>query len=67
MIKQVKFNAIPEFWGVFVVIDILNVAEGVIKHHRILRVNMPCGTVQYQRDIAGMGRTIPKEDAAPGR
>ena len=51
MSKRVKVNVVPEYWGVFIIIDILNGDKGVIKHHNILRVNTPCGKVQDQRDI----------------
>ena len=52
--------------GTLIIIDRLNDSEGVIKNHVILRENMPCGKVQYQIDVAGISRTIPKKDSAPG-
>ena len=66
MSEKFKGNVVPEYWGVFIIIDILNGDEGVIKHHVILRGNMPCGKVQYQGDVTEMSRTIPKKDATPG-
>ena len=52
--------------GAFIIIDILNSAEGVIKNHVILKENMTCSKVQDQLDVSGMSRTIPKKDAIPG-
>ena len=49
----------------FIIVDILNDAEGVIKNDVILRGNMPFGGVQDQSDVTGMSRTIPKEYAVP--
>ena len=66
MCGQVKVNVVPEYWGVFIIIDILNSAEFFIERHVILRGNMPCGKVQEQRDVAGLIMTIPKENATPG-
>ena len=51
--------------GFFIIRDILNGTEGVIKHLFILRGNMHCGKVQDRRYFTGMGRTIPKKYAAP--
>ena len=64
--ERVKVNFIPEYWGLFVIRDILNGDKGYIEHHVILRVNIICGKVQYQRDVTEMSRTITKKDTATG-
>ena len=66
MSEQDKGKIVPEYWGIFIIIDILNVAKCVIEHHVILRVNMPCDRVQDHGDATGMSRTTHKEDSAPG-
>ena len=66
MSEWVKGNVVPEYWGVFIIIDRLNVTEGVIKQHVILRGNIPCGKVQDQRNVNGMSRTINNKYATPG-
>ena len=66
MSELFKGNSIPEYWGIFIIQYRLNGAEDFIKQHSILRVNMPYGKVQYQRDVTGRSRTVPKKDYAHG-
>ena len=66
MSELFKGNSIPEYWGIFIIQYRLNGAEDFIKQHSILRVNMPYGKVQYQRDVTEMIRTIPNKYATPG-
>ena len=66
MSEQFKGNVVPEYWGVFIIRDTLNNAKNFIKDLVILRGNMTCGKVQYQRDVTEMIRTIPNKYATPG-
>ena len=66
MSELFKGNSIPEYWGIFIIQYRLNGAEDFIKQHSILRVNMPYGKVQYQRDVTGRSRTVHKKDYAHG-
>ena len=50
----------------FIIIYILNGAEGEIRHYVILRGSMTCGKVQDQRDVARKIRAITNKDAMPG-
>ena len=66
MFEWINRRVVLEYLGAFIIIDILNSAEGVIKNHVILKENMTCSKVQDQLDVSGMSRTIPKKDAIPG-